>query len=447
MSNFINLHCHSIYSIRDSIAKVPELVGKAKAFGHSAMAITDHGTLGAALEVYSECNENDIKPIIGCEVYVSTRHRTQKVHGIDKYYHLTLLVMNQTGWKNLTKLVTMSYNPDFVYIKPRIDRELLAKYNEGLICLTGCLQGNVAKVILKDLNIHSIDDEGEDDLECAHLDSEDETRMLTESYKDVIGWHKKIFGDRLYLEVQHHGIAAESRVQDVIFDTAGKLGLKTIATGDTHFVEPEDEHAHDIMLAIRSNCTVHDEKMQKIKYSGDGYFFPTEGEMLKRFPGHSEAVHNTMEIAERCNIKFDFGNFQLPHIADLKDEDDVFIKAVEEGLKMRFGNPIPAEIMSRAMEEITVIIQMTFPSYFLMVSDYIKWAKKTGIPVGPGRGSAAGSIVAYALEITEVNPLEYDLSFARFLNSGRASIPQIDFPEYPFAEWKLKQQQNSRLAV
>lgn len=489
MNSYSPLHVHSIYSIRDSIAKIPELLDRAKEIGVPAMALTEHGTLASALEFYVKAKDIGIKPIMGMEAYIATRHRTQKIKGIDKYYHLTLLVMNKTGWQNLVRLTSESYEEDNFYHKPRIDRELLKKYNEGLICLSGCVGGNLSSTIMKNLNLtfdideDFIEEKKQDvcfketyeehiqnslekviksyektkqEYNVKDLRAEVEKNFIdeynkintcqcaqcnpiaNESFEDVIKWHKDVFGDRYYLEVQDHNMGIEDKINDVIFEMAKKYNIKVVATGDTHFVNEEDEKAHDLMIAIRGKMTIDDPKMVKAKYPGNGYNLLNYNQMALRFPGREDVLTNTLEIAERCNMDFNLGDFRLPHIYDVKIEDDIFKKEVYTGLKKRFGENLSPEILSRAEEEINTIIQMTFPSYFLMISDFINYSRNNNIPVGPGRGSAAGSIVAYALGITNINPLDYNLSFSRFLNKGRASVPVINFNEYPIEEWKNK---------
>lgn len=441
MGDFINMHQHSIYSIRDSIAKIDELILRAVELKMSAIGLTDHGTMGGIPSFYKEATEHEIKPLLGCEVYMSTRSRTQKEKGIDKYYHLTLLAMNNTGWHNLSTLVSEGYQPDNFYYKPRIDRELLRKYNEGLICLSGCMGANLANSILREQHIDYIDDEGNHETaECCDSHLDDGDKILYETPDEVVEWHKKVFGDRYYLEVQNHNTPKDTVVNNRIYELSKKYNIKTIATGDTHFVNKDDVTAHDIMIAIRGGFSIHDDKMNDLKYPGNGYELLSYDEMVSRFPNNKESVENTAEIADRCNVKFNLNNLKLPHVVDLKDEDEIFRTKVMEGLKKRFGTILSPEVITRAEEEIDTIIQMTYPSYFLLVSDYIKWCRNNNIPIGPGRGSAAGSIVSYALEITDVNPLDYGLSFSRFLNKGRAAIPIVDFKEYPYAEWQLKQQ-------
>lgn len=441
MSNFVNLHQHSIYSVRDAVAKIPDLVSRAKELGHPGLAITDHGTMGGALKFYLECQKQEIKPILGVEAYIAPGSRFDKDKST-KYYHLTLIAMNNTGWNNLSFLVSESFKEENFYYKPRIDRELLARYSEGLIVLSGCIGGHLSHAIMDDLGISFEDEEGHT---SGHTHEHEEVEYTgNETYKDIARWYKKIFGDRFYLEIQNHNFGPERTVNEVIMSLSKELDIKVVATGDTHFVLEEDSYTHAIMLAIRDGITVHDEKMSKIKYPGDGYHLLSEQEILDRFPGNPEVVYNTMEIYERCNVVFDLGNFKIPHVVDPKDENKYFTGLVVKGLIQKYGHPLPKAVVERAQMEINTIVQMTFPSYFLIVMDYVNYCKSVDIPVGTSRGSAAGSIVSYALGITSIDPLKHDLSFARFLNSSRSSTPKVNFPELTFEQWR---EENGRKAA
>ncbi len=409
---YVPLHLHTHYSLLDSISKVKDVVAKAKAMGLPCVAITDHGTMSGTLAFYNECVQNDIKPLLGSEIYVSKRHRTQKENRtLDGYYHLVLIAMNQEGWSNLSRIITEGYKSEHFYYRPRIDRELLIKYNKGLIALSACMGGNVPKAIMKDLG-----------LDPRQLEEE----KSDETYMDVIRWHQKVFGDRFYLEIQRHGISAEEEVNRHILAAAKKLGIKVIATTDSHYVNAEDKLAHNVLLALGG----------KTEYEGDGYWLFAPEEIYKRFADIPECVTNTLEVADRCSLNFTFGDLMLPRVCEPQDEDDLFRKEVIKGLRNKFGETIQPDIMTRAEEEMKTIIQMTYVPYFLIVSDYVRSRKRAGHLIGPGRGSAAGSLVSYVLDITDVNPLEYGLSFARFLNKGRASVPEIDFPEFSFKQWK-----------
>lgn len=440
--NYVNLHTHSIYSIRDSIAKIDDLVGEAKKLDYKALGLSDHGTLGGAIQFYNACKKQEIKPILGVEAYIATRTRFDKVKGIDKYFHITLFAMNMTGWQNLCQLVTESNKDEHFYHKPRIDRELLRRHNEGLICLSGCMASQVSRLIIKELQLTSKDEEGNNktlNIECADCQSGICTEHSSETFMDVIRWYKGVFGDRYYLEIMNHDIPEEEVIRDVLLEVGKKEGIKTIASGDTHFVKENDHTAHDIMLAIRDRKSIHDLDFKG--YQGDGYYLPTESSLLKKFSFSLESITNTLEVAERCDLNFKFGNFRIPSFDknNVRGEDEDFMTKAWAGLKARVGAKADTALYKkRLQEEMTTIIQMTFSSYFLIVSDYVTWAKTHDILVGPGRGSAAGSLVAYALNITDVDPLLYDLSFARFLNRGRSAVPLINFPEFPITEWKPK---------
>lgn len=422
--DFVSLHGHSIYSIRDSIAKIPDIVSRSKALGHTAVALTDHGTAGGLFKLYKECLKQEIKPILGVEFYVANRSRFQKETGVDKYHHLILLAMNDVGWNNLCYLVNESNKPECKYRKPRIDREILRAHSDGLICTSACIAGHLPYTILAEQRFNFNDEEGNTSATAVNL---------TETAIEVAKWYKGVFGDRYYLEVQRHGIKAEDVVAERMFDISKKLGIKIIATTDSHYVMPEDRKAHDIMIAIRDKTTINDPNLKR--YDGSGYHIMSGDEVYSKFNGHRELIDNTVEIAERCNVFLETGNFKLPKVLDVREEDDKFKEIVYDGLKQRIGD-FDSVYADRLEHELRVIQQMTFPSYFLIVGDYVRWAKKNNIPIGPGRGSAAGSLVAYALNITDIDPIKYNTSFARFLNSGRASYPVVDFPEFKIEDWE-----------
>lgn len=438
--DFVNLHTHSIYSIRDSIAKIPDLVSKAVELKMPAIALTDHGTLGGLIQFYKTCLSKGVKPLLGGELYVAPKSRFDKDNK-NRYYHVTLIAMNNTGWSNLCRLVSESFKPEHFYHKPRIDRELLRAYNEGLLCLSGCLASHLSHTILANTNVDFVDEDGNQlehmPVECADcqmgLPCDTHTH---ETVDDVVMWYKSVFGDRYYFEIQNHRLEEEDVVRNQLLELSVKHNVKVLATGDTHFVNMEDVKAHNIMLAVRNGKTITDESFHG--YRGDGYYLPTDTYLLQKFNTFENAAVNTMEIADRCNVTFKFGDYRIPTFTDtIYEEDSVFISAAVEGLRVRFNNqPIPPEYTKRLNDEITTIVQMTFPSYFLIVADYVNWAKNSGILIGPGRGSAAGSLVSYSLGITDVDPIKYGLSFSRFLNKGRAAIPQINFTEFPIDKWK-----------
>jgi len=441
--DFTPLHTHSHFSIRDAISKIPDLVTQAKLFKIPGIALTDHGTLSGSMQFYKECIKQGIKPILGAELYIAPKSRLDK-DSANKYHHITVIAMNNKGWSNLCTLVSESFKRESLYYKPRTDRELLRRYNEGLIVLSGCLASSLSAAILEDHKIDFTDEDGNKiqstKIECAEctLDEPCE-KHKKESYLDIIRWYKSIFGDRYYLEIQNHRLASEDIVREVLLNTAEKEGIKVVATGDTHFVKAEDKKAHDLMLAIRNKKSIKDPTFSG--YNGDGYYLPDRNYLLDRFSDCKFAITNTMEIYERVNISFNFGDFRIPSIVqNIREEDNIFKKMVWEGMKKRFSSgTVPKIYIDRLAEEVKTITQMTYPSYFMMVADFISKAKEKGIPIGPGRGSAAGSLVSYALGITNIDSVKYGLSFSRFLNKGRCAIPQIDFEEYPFEKWKDEQ--------
>jgi len=427
--SFVNLHTHSTFSIRDSIGRIPDMVSRAKEVGYSAFAITEHGNLSSSITFYNECKNQGIKPVIGSELYLATRTRYDKEKQFDKYSHIILLAMNKTGWVNLCQLVTKSNEPHAFYNKPRIDRELLREHNDGLICLSACIGGEIPKTILKKYQV-----------QCDITESNEVKNGYDKDIDELVNWYKDVFGDRFYLEVQNHhikndaGFAFEDFVTNEIFELSKKHKVKVVATTDTHIVRAEDRMAHNIMLAMNNKNALATDP--GFGYPGDGYHIMSEKEMLALFPNNPEIIHESGNIAERCNLEFEFGNFKLPHIIDIRKEDQFFRDEVIAGLRRKMGNNIPDKYIERLDMEIDTIVKMTFPSYFLMLQEFIAWGKRNDILFSPARGSAAGSLVAFAMDITTVDPIKYDLSFARFLNSGRMSYPQIDFEEYPLQEWR-----------
>lgn len=436
--DFVNLHTHSMFSIRDAVSKIDELINRAIELKYESLALTDHGTMAGIIEFYKIAKSKNFKPIIGCELYVAPNSRFIKDNK-NRYHHLTVIAMNNTGYRNLCTLVSESYKSEHFYYKPRIDKELLRIHNEGLIVLSGCLAGHLASSILVDQQINFTDEDGnelaETIIECADCQAGLECQKHSrENPRDVALWYKSVFKDRYYIEIQNHGIPEEDKVRDIALQIARDLEIKVVATGDTHFVKKEDVVSHNVMLAIRNGNTIYDEGFSG--YPGSGYYLPDTEYLNSKF--NQEYVSNTLEISERCNVNLEFGNYKLPlFTGHPMKEDEEFVKWVVEGLKQRFNNSkIPKKYSDRIKEEISTIMKMGFSSYFLVVADYVNWAKKNGILVGPSRGSAGGSLVSYAMGITEVDPIKYDLSFSRFLNKGRSSIPLIDFKEFPFEEWK-----------
>ncbi|MBR5329512.1 MAG: DNA polymerase III subunit alpha [Firmicutes bacterium] len=400
MSNFVHLHNHSEYSLLDGFARIPRMVAKAKECGMNACAITDHGVMYGAVDFYKACKKAGIKAIIGCEAYVAARSRHDKDPVLDKErYHLVLLAKNETGYKNLCKMISFA-STEGMYYKPRIDRELMKEYHEGIIALSACLAGEIARAC-KD-----------DDMEKA---------------KAIALEHLEIFGEgNYYLEIQDHGYEDDRIVNPRIVKLARELNIPLVATNDVHYVDPEDAEYHDILLCIQTGKTLDDDN--RMRYDGGQFYFKTAEEMEELFAAYPDAIENTQKIADMCNVEFHFAPpYYLPEfpVPEGFTPTTYLRHLCEKGLMKRYG-AIEGEVKERFEYELSVILQMGFPSYFLITWDMINYAKEHGIMVGPGRGSAAGSIVAYALGITDIEPLRYSLLFERFLNPSRISMPDID---------------------
>ena len=398
MVDFVHLHVHSEYSLLDGACRIKELVKRAKELGQTALAVTDHGNMYAAVEFYNECKAQGIKPIIGCEVYVANRSRFDKVNKIDKNYHLVLLCKNETGYKNLVKLVSYGFTEGF-YSRPRVDKELLRKYSEGLICLSACLAGEVNQKLLNG------DISGAEQTALEYLD---------------------IFGEgNYYLEVQNQHFAEQERILPLQFALSEKTGIPLVATNDAHYIRREDARAQRILMCISTNTTINDPK--SMAFPTDEFYIRSGDEMLEAFSAHPEALENTVKIAEKCNVEFEFGVTKLPFFSvdGVSDNTEFFIDMCRKGLVKRYGTP-DNEAKQRLEYEISVIRQMGYVDYYLIVWDFINYAKSNGIPVGPGRGSGAGSLCAYCIGITDIDPLKYNLLFERFLNPERVSMPDFD---------------------
>ena len=400
MPDFVHLHVHSEYSLLDGMCRVSELPKRAKELGMKAIAITDHGVMYGVVSFYEACVKEGIKPIIGCEVYVAPRSRYEKEGGKDdKYFHLTLLVKNKKGYENLIKLVSHSFI-DGYYYKPRIDHELLEKYNEGLIALSGCLAGEVNQAILNG--------------------------NLEEAEKIAL-WHKNLFKDDYYLEIQNNGVPSQVQVNQQLVAMSKKLNIPLVATNDAHYLRKEDSYNHEILLCIQTGKKIYDE--DRFKFQTNEFYIKSSEEMADYFSNVPEAIENTVKIADKCNFEFEFGNTILPNYdvpKEYKTHLDYFEKLCNDGLIERYGKNPSDEIKKRLEYEISIIDKMGYVDYFLIVWDYIHYAKSNGIPVGPGRGSGAGSIAAYAIGITDIDPIKYNLLFERFLNPERISMPDFD---------------------
>ncbi|MFA6166694.1 MAG: DNA polymerase III subunit alpha, partial [Gemmatimonadaceae bacterium] len=398
--SFVHLHCHSEFSLLDGANRIDDLIERALEFEQPALAITDHGNLHAAWEFQEKAKKASLRPIIGMEAYVATadrRARTRNAPGERNYYHLILLAQNLTGYRNLVKLSSLAYTEGF-YGKPRVDRELLAKYNEGIIVSSACMAGEVATHLL--------------------ADRPDDARRAAEWYADV-------FKDRYYLEVQAHNSGDQKLLNERVLTLAGTLNLPVVATNDAHFLRAEDHDAHDILLCIGLKKDRTD--ADRMRYDR-GLFFKSAPEVREFFPTRPDVLENTLAIADQVDVqfgkKYHVPSFPLPK--GVKTENELLVKDAKAGAKARYGAPLPANVKERLEYELDVITTTGYAGYFLIVADFIKAARDRGIPVGPGRGSAAGSIVAYALKITDVCPLKYDLLFERFLNPERVSMPDID---------------------
>ncbi len=397
---FVHLHCHSEYSLLDGANRIDDLIGRALEMEQPALAITDHGNMHAAWEFQEKAKKAKIKPIIGMEAYVAPgdrRLRQRAGPGIKPYYHLILLAADATGYQNLVKLSSLAYMEGF-YTKPRVDRELLARYSAGLIVSSACMAGEVA----------------------THLRNND-----LDAAKEAASWYANAFPDRYYLEVQAHDAEGQRELNTQVFDLAAGMGLPVIATNDAHFLRQQDHDSHDVLLCIGLGKDRSD--TDRMRYDR-GLYFKSAPEIAARFPDHPEVLENTLAIADRAAVEFSktyrVPSFPLPPGVDT--ENDLLVRLAEAGARERYGDPLPANVRERLDYELGVITKTGYAGYFLIVADFIKAARDRGIPVGPGRGSAAGSLVAYSLRITNVCPLKFDLLFERFLNPERVSMPDID---------------------
>lgn len=404
--SFVHLHVHSEYSLLDGACRIKDMVSRAKEMGQTALAVTDHGNMFAAVDFYNECTRQGIKPLIGCEVYVARRTRHDRVFGPDSHpYHLILLCKNDIGYKNLIKMVSLAYTEGF-YSKPRVDRELLEKHSEGLICLSGCIAGEISQLLL------SGDHEGA--RECAL-------------------YYNNIFGKgNFYLEVQNHRLSEDAVLLPAIYRLSAETGIPLAATNDAHYVRREDSKLQRILLAIQTNTSVEEEN--PMAFPNDEFYMKSEEEMLQLFRGKPEAVENTAKIAEQCNFQMEFGVIKLPRFdptEEMKikygsDNITLFKNMCREGLIKRYGEQHDKSLDERLDYELDVVIRMGYTDYYLIVWDFIAYARANDIPVGPGRGSGAGSIAAYSIGITDIDPVKYNLLFERFLNPERVSMPDFD---------------------
>lgn len=422
-SDFVHLHNHTQYSLLDGLTKVPDLIEYVKETGMQAVAMTDHGTLSGAIEFYKAAHAQGIKPIIGIEAYMAARGMQDREPGKDKqYYHIILLATNMQGYQNLMKLSTEANLQGFYY-KPRIDRPLLEKYNEGIICLSGCASGEVGDAL---------------------------RQGQYEQAKDTAAWYKSVFGDRYYLEIQDHGHPdhtsawdVQVRINEDLFKISEELDIPCVVTSDAHYLRHADQEAHEILLCVQTGSFLSDEKRMSLKDFELHVADPQE--IIDRWgPTHPDLIINTKRIADQCDLSIELGKILIPKfpVPAGETEESYLLQLVYRGLAWRYGGvsedashslsvtaakkTLPKHVAERAEYELGIIKHMGFNGYFLIISDFINWGKDQGIVFGPGRGSAAGAIIAYALKITELDPLKYDLLFERFLNPDRISMPDVD---------------------
>ncbi len=400
MTDFVHLHVHTEYSLLDGACRIKELVARAKELGQQAVAITDHGVMYGVIDFYKEALKQGVKPIIGCEVYVAPRSRFDKVNKIDnKPYHLILLCKNNTGYQNLIYLVSRGFTEGF-YSKPRIDRELLEGHTEGLICLSACLGGEIPRAL----------SEGN-----------------YQKAKEAATWYRDLFGARdYYIEVQNHGMREQMEILPDMVKLSEELGVGLVATNDAHYLTKEDHQLQNLLICIQTGHTVHDEV--QLEFPTQEFYLKSGDEMAQTFAKMPSAISNTCEIAKRCDVTFEFGNTKLPLFVAPNGEDNVdyFNRLCKEGLHRHYGQNPDSAIVQRLEYELGVITRMGYVNYYLIVFDFINYAKSVGIPVGPGRGSGAGSLAAYCIGITGIDPIKYNLLFERFLNPDRISMPDFD---------------------
>lgn len=398
--NFAHLHVHTEYSLLDGSNKIKEYVARVKELGMNSAAITDHGVMFGVIDFYRAAKAEGIKPILGCEVYVAPGSRFEKEAGTneDRYYHLVLLAENNQGYANLVKIVSKGFVEGYYY-KPRVDLELLEQYHEGIIALSACLAGEVQRNLARTMY--------------------EEAQRAAERYENIFG------KDNFFLELQDHGIPEQGMVNQQLLRLSQETGIALVATNDVHYTFAEDEKPHDILLCIQTGKKLDDEN--RMRYEGGQYYVKSPEEMAALFPYALQALENTQKIADRCNVEIEFGVTKLPRydVPEGYTSWEYLNKLCFEGLESRYV-PVTEELKERLTYELDVIRTMGYVDYFLIVWDFIKYARDHDIMVGPGRGSAAGSIVSYTLGITDIDPIKYQLLFERFLNPERVSMPDID---------------------
>ena len=400
MPDFVHLHVHSEFSLLDGANRIKDLPVRAKELGMNAIAITDHGVMYGVIDFYKECKKNGIKPIIGCEVYVAPRSRFDKEPGIDNNYaHLILLAKDNEGYKNLVKIVSAGFIDGFYY-KPRVDLEIIKKYSKGLICLSACLAGSINQAILQ---------------------------SNMEKAREIAKWYKDVFGEDYYLELQYNGINEQTIVNQNLIKIGRELDIPLVATNDAHYLKKEDAYNHEILLCIQTGKKMTDD--DRMRFQTDEFYIKSPEEMQSHFVNLPEVIENTVIIADKCNVEFEFGVTKLPNYEvpkEFETHEQYFRKLCVDGLYSRYGETPSQEVTERFEYEMGVIEKMGYVDYYLIVWDFINYAKSQNISVGPGRGSGAGSIVAYAIGITDIDPIKYSLLFERFLNPERISMPDFD---------------------
>ena len=400
MTDFVHLHVHSEYSLLDGACRINDMVGYAKSIGQKSLAITDHGVMYGVIDFYKKCIQEGIKPIIGCEVYVAKRTRFERVHRVDSgSYHLVLLCENEIGYQNLIKLVSVGFTEGF-YSKPRVDKEILRQHSEGLIALSACLGGEIPKIL--------------------STGDYEQAKQTALEYEEIFG------KGNFFLELQDHGIDLQRQINPHIVKMSNETGIGLVATNDCHYIRKEDAKVQNVLMCIQTNHTIFEEGT--MEFPTDEFYLKSGDEMADLFSYAPSAIENTNKIAERCDMSFKFGETKLPNFkaADGIDNNTYFRNECYNGLRKNYGDSPSKETVDRLEHEISVITSMGYVDYFLIVQDFIAYAKSQNIPVGPGRGSGAGSICAYCIGITGIDPMKYDLLFERFLNPERVTMPDFD---------------------
>lgn len=396
---FTHLHVHTEYSLLDGACRINKIALSAREKGMTSLAITDHGVMYGVIDFYRACRNEGVKPIIGCEVYVASHSRFDKNTSYQKYYHMILLCENNTGYQNLIKLVSKGFTEGF-YSKPRIDDELLEEYHEGLICLSACLAGEIPQKLLDGDYVSA--------------------KKKAEYYRDLFG------KENFFIELQNHGIEEQQRIIPNLVKIADEIGVEIVATNDSHYINKEDSKIHNILLCIQTNRTVNDS--DRMEFQTSEFYLKTEDEMRELFSQYPRAIDNTQIIADRCNVDFEFGVRKLPRFDIPNNEDhlEFFKRNCYKGLYKHYGKKTDKYLIDRLEYEINTISKMGFVDYYLIVNDFVQYAKSNNIPVGPGRGSGAGSLCAFCIGITAIDPIKYNLLFERFLNPERVSMPDFD---------------------